>query len=124
MPSVGSFNPLSVISRLRLYLNCDGTLAYTSSDELGWLVTHRETNRRKDETPIMEYEWNDAEKEDLAGVCSAITANFPALRDVEVLNPKICDVFCKIELANSTIFVERRSRDSQSHRGGQLVACS
>jgi hypothetical protein len=53
----------------------------------------------------MEYEWNDAEKEDLAGVCSAVTANFPALRDVEVLYPKIGIVFCKTELANSTILL-------------------
>ena len=68
MPSIGPFDPLSAISHLRLYLNCDGTLVYTSRDE---------------NTPIIEYEWSDTEKEDLAKVCTAITANFPALRDVE-----------------------------------------
>ena len=75
MPSIGPcdssirpFDPLLAISHLRLYLNCDGTLVYTSRDE---------------DTPIIEHEWSDTEKEDLAKVCTAITTNFPALRDVE-----------------------------------------
>ena len=31
----------------------------------------------------MEYQWSDSEEEDLVKVCAALTAYFPALKDVE-----------------------------------------
>lgn len=84
MPSVGPLIPLSTTSRLRLCLNCDRTLEDTIRDELYNLRGPRERRSRgSGDTPIIEYEWSDSEKEELAQLCTAVTTSFPALRDVE-----------------------------------------
>jgi hypothetical protein len=73
MPSLGA-DPLSVISRLCLRLNCDGA-------NLGRLG-HRDEPRPP--ADVSAYEWSDTEKEDLRRAYSTVTAKFSSRRDVEV----------------------------------------
>lgn len=70
MPSLGAFDPLSAISRLRLRLNCDGANAGR--------LAHRDELRPP--ADVFAYEWNDAGKEDLRRACSTVTAKFSGLR--------------------------------------------
>lgn len=86
MPSLWAFDPLSTISPLRPWVNCDAWPTIAPRYEPRWFApqleaagvhrTHGFVKRR--------YDWSDSDREELLQALAAVTAQLPALRGTEL----------------------------------------
>ncbi|MCJ1246657.1 hypothetical protein MMC30_003866 [Trapelia coarctata] len=85
MPSLEPFDPLSAVSRLHLWLNCDGSATMKSHPEPRWAAAQKKaTNAAEAQASRRKHEWSATEKEELLKACAAVVTPLPALRHVEL----------------------------------------
>lgn len=86
MPSLEAFDPLSTISSLRLWLNCDAWPTIAPRYEPRWFRPQIEAARDHRTRGFVKrrYEWSDSDRKELVRALAAVTAQLPALRGVEL----------------------------------------
>ena len=86
MPSLEAFDPLSTISPLHLWINCDALPTIAPRHEPRWFAPQIEAAGIRESRSFVKrrYEWSDSDREELVKALAALTAQLPALRDIEL----------------------------------------
>lgn len=87
MLSLEPFHSLSAVSRLRLYLNYDGILGFTSCDGLGSPSAQRRMGLCNGNPFIVIYRWSNSEQEELVELFQA-HLKFAQRRDYDRNSPE------------------------------------